>query len=450
MSKILVVDDDASVRYTLSAVLSGAGHQVVTAATAEEGLLALDGEAPELAISDLSLPGIDGLEFLARAKDRDPRLPVLMITAHGSERKAVESMKRGAFDYLRKPYDVDELLLTVSSALEQVSLRRENRELKAQLSLSRPVIHRSAAMAKLMALTHRAALRNVTVLIAGETGTGKELIATALHELSARAEGPFVKVNMGAIPAGLAESELFGHQKGAFTGALHNHVGLFERAHRGSLFLDEIGELPLELQAKLLRVLQEGEVQPLGAPIARKVDVRIITATHKTLHDEVRAGRFREDLYYRLNVVELRIPPLRDRPEDVALLTHHYVQRCAEKFGIAPPAIEPDLTAALSAQRWPGNVRELENTVERLVALSDGESLGARDLGGPNAARAAPSEASAASAPALGLRQQVEAFEATVLREALLRNGGNQSACARELRISRVTLIDKLNKYGLR
>ena len=445
MTTVLVVDDEQSVRYTLRAVFEEAGHTVEAAGTAEEALQVLERRCPDVMITDLAMPGMDGMELLRASRKAHPTLPVIMITAHGSERRAVEAMKEGAWDYLRKPFDIDEIVMTVDKAVERLALRRENTELRAQLTLARPIIYRSESMARVLALTHRAATRDVTVLITGETGTGKELVAQAIHELSARSRGPLVRFNMAALPEGLAESELFGHERGAFTGAVKAHQGLFERAHGGILLLDEVGEMPLALQAKLLRVLQEGEVLPVGGKAPRKVDVRILAATQRDLRAEVDRGAFREDLYYRLHVVELHVPPLRERPEDIAPLVAHFMARHGGRLGLPDVTLSPEVLAHLASQRWPGNVRELENTVERLLALCDGEAITIDDLALVDAA--APTVDTGAGQ---SLRGRVEAFEAGVIREALERNGGNQSATARELLVSRVTLIDKLTKYALR
>ncbi|GMV42117.1 MAG: sigma-54-dependent Fis family transcriptional regulator [Myxococcales bacterium] len=441
MTKILVVDDEQGVRYTLQAVLEDAGYAVVAVADGESALRELP--QADAVITDLAMPGMDGMELLRQIRASHPRLPVIVITAHGSERHAVEAMKRGACDYLRKPFDIDELLLVVGKAVEQQRLLDQNEELRAQVGLSRPVVYRSEAFGRLMALAHRAAKRNVTVLVTGETGTGKELIAWAIRELSDRAKGPFVRFNAAAVTETLAESELFGHERGAFTGAVKAHDGLFQRAHGGVLFIDEIGEMSPALQVKLLRVLQDGEVRPVGSSATRRVDVRVVAATNRNLAEEVAKGAFREDLYYRVNVVELHVPPLRERPEDIPPLVAHFAARAADRFGMRGVSVEPEVFARLAARPWPGNVRELENAVDRLVALCDGEFVRAGDL-------ELIAEPRAATGSDLALRDRVEHYEAGLIREALDRNGGNQSATARELRISRVTLIDKLNRYGLR
>ena len=445
---ILVVDDEASVRYTLCALFEELSYRVSTAENGIQALTLLRQELPDLMIIDLAMPQMGGMTLLEEAKKIAPTLPVIVITAHGSERKAVDAMKQGAWNYLKKPFDIDELQLTVEQAIEKLSLHHENIALRAQQFLSRPIIYRSKAMDRLMTLTYRVAKRPTTVLITGHTGTGKELIATALHEWSEISEKPFVTFNVATLPAGLAESQLFGHEKGAFTGAHQKHKGVFSQAHQGTLFLDEVGELPLELQAKLLRVLQEGEIQPLGSSQTQKVQVRIIAATHRDLQKEVQEGRFREDLYYRLNVVELRIPPLSERPEDLSLLINHFVSKYKERFSLDELRIAPEVSTHLLQRSWPGNVRELENTIERLLALSDGIAITEADLQvSDHKERVTVSLAQDPKAP---LRQRVTAFEASLIKEALENNQYNQSATARDLQISRGTLIDKMNKYQLK
>ena len=443
MTTVLVVDDEQGVRYTLQAIFEEAGYTVRAAASGEEALRELAAHPIDAVVTDLAMPGMDGMELLRTVLVARPRLPVVVITAHGSERHAVEAMKEGAWHYLRKPFDIDELLLVVGKAVEQQRLLAQNEELRAQIGLSRPIVYRSDAFGRLMALAHRAAKRNVTVLVTGETGTGKELIAWAVRELSDRAKGPFVRFNAAAVTETMAESELFGHERGAFTGAVKAHDGLFQRAHGGILFIDEIGEMSPGLQVKMLRALQDGEVRPVGSAATKTVDVRLVAATNRNLTEEVAKGTFREDLFYRINVVELHVPPLRERPEDIPPLVAHFAARAADRFGMRGVSVEAEVFARLAARAWPGNVRELENAVDRLVALCDGEAVRAADLevvGEPRTSGDAGQT----------LRERVEAYEASLIREALDRNGGNQSATARELRLSRVTLIDKLNRYGLR
>jgi two-component system response regulator AtoC len=443
MARVLLVDDEPGVLYTLQEVLSEHGDEVVTATSGAEALGRLEGV--EAVVTDLVMPGMDGLALLRALRERDADLPVIVLTAQGSEKAAVSAMKAGAHDYLRKPFDVDEVGLAVERAAEAYRLRGQRRRQEAEHALGRPIIGGSPALRRVLDAALRLAGRDVTVLVRGETGTGKELVASLLHFRSPRASGPLVRFNCAALPAELAESELFGHARGAFTGATHAHRGYFAQAHGGTLVLDEVGELPPTVQAKLLRALQEGEIQPLGASRVERVDARIVACTHRDLAAEVRAGRFREDLYYRLNVVELAVPPLRERREDIVPLAEAFARRSAGRFGLEGVRLTPELLEALRARDWPGNVRELENTVTRLVALSDGGPLGPEALAPRPLVTAAPAEPQAE----LSLREQVAAFERALVERTLSECGGNQSEAARRLRVSRVTLIDKLKRHGL-
>jgi DNA-binding NtrC family response regulator len=443
MTRLLIVDDETSVRYTLRAVFEAEGYEVAEAEDGSAALAAARRALPDVVLTDLAMPTMDGMALLRELRQIDTTLPVVMLTAQGSERRAVEAMKQGAWDYLTKPFDIDEVVLTVANAVERFAVTKQRDELRAQAGLSRPIIYRSDAMGRLLTLVHRAASRDVTVLVRGETGTGKELVATALHELSPRARRAFVRFNVATLTATLAESELFGHERGAFTGATRRHEGLFERANGGTLFLDEIGEMASDLQAKLLRVLQEGEILPVGGTRPIRVDVRVVAATHRDLKAEVAAGRFREDLYYRLNVVQLHIPPLRERREDIAPLVAHLFRRQCERFEIEDLTLAPEVVAWLVANEWQGNIRELENALARLAALSDGSSVTVADL------CVLQDDDAQAGEAAQSLRDKVQAFEASLIRDALARNEGNRSAAARELSVSRVTLLDKIAKYGL-
>ncbi len=461
MSTILLVDDEPGVLFTLSEVLGERGHHIVTASSGAAALAHLD-EA-DAVLTDLSMPGMTGLELIAQIAARDPQLPVVLLTAHGSERVAVQAVKAGAYDYLAKPVDIDEVTLVMERAIEARRLRVSNRRLVAERAMGHRIIAESAPMRRLLAAAERVAARNITVLVRGETGTGKEFVAQFLHAQSPRAARPFVRFNCAAIPAELAEAELFGHAKGAFTGATTARRGFFAEADGGTLVLDEIGEITPAVQSTLLRAIQEGEIQPVGSGRVEKVDVRVVAATNRDLAADVKAGRFREDLYYRLAVVELVVPALRERREDIPALATEFAQRYGDKFELGPLAIEPALLDALCAEAWPGNVRELENVIARLAALSDGGTLRLaayrdRVLGGRGATiapddaapgDAAPTAGDAAATAGPSLREQVEAFERGVLARALAGAAGNQSETARRLGISRVTLIDKLKKYGL-
>jgi len=439
--RILVVDDDPGVRYTLREILSSEGLEIEEAADGAAALTAFEARPAPLVVTDLRMPGVDGMELLRRLAARAAPPRVVVITAHGSERQAVEAMKAGAYDYFRKPFENEELLAVVRRAVDSVRLAQENERLAGELVLSRSMVFTSEAMRRLAVLVGRVAPRDVTVLVVGESGTGKERVAEAIVRASRRADRPFVRFNCAALTPELAEAELFGHARGAFTGATRARPGLFGEADGGTILLDEVGELAPSAQGKLLRVLQEGEVRPVGEERVRRVDVRVLAATHRDLEEEVRAGRFREDLYYRLVVVQLRVPPLRERPEDVPVLARHFLDRFAARFGVSPLRVPDRLFDRLAAHSWPGNVRELENSIEGLVALSPPEGLDLALLPGGSTApgRVGP----------LGLKERVQAYERGLLVEALREAGGNRSEAARRLGISRVTLHDKLRRYGL-
>ncbi len=443
MAKVLVVDDDAALRFTLEEVLEEKGFERVSAVSGEEALRLLAGV--DAVITDLAMPGMDGLGLLARLREQDPDLPVILLTAHGNERIAVQAMKAGAYDYLHKPFSSEELALVVARAVEARQLREAARTLRIERAVGGPVVGQSPAFRRLLEAAQRVAGRDVPVLVRGETGTGKELIATLLHAASPRGQRPLVRFNCAAISAELAEAELFGHMKGAFTGAVANRSGFFAQADGGTLVLDEVGELPLAIQPKLLRALQQGEVQAVGASRVERVDVRVVACTHRDLAAEARAGRFREDLLYRLNVVELVVPPLRERKEDIPLLIETFRARYAQRFGLVDVRLSPELVEALRARDWPGNVRELENAVARLLALSEGGELGVEAL-----SRLSASPESTPSAGAGTLREQVAVFERSLITRMLEETGGNQSEAARRLGLTRVTLIDKLKRHGLR
>src|ERR1700728_1662910 len=365
MSRVLVIDDDASLRFTLEAVLSDAGLVVETCDGGAAGLAAFEARGADVVLTDLAMPDMDGMQVLERMRASDPRVPVLMLTAHGSERVAVAAMKAGAFDYIPKPFDPDELALAVRRAIDWRDLRLQTAKLRTEASLGRTIVSDSPAMRRVMDVVARVAPKDVTVLLTGESGAGKDVVASVLHAHSRRADRPMVRFNAAAIPSELAEAELFGHTRGAFTGAQTARLGYFQQAHKGTLFIDEIGELPLAIQAQVLRALQSGEVQQVGGR-AEVVDVRLICATNRDLAADVKSGRFREDLFYRLNVVPIRVPPLRERPEDVEPLVRTFVRQYADRYGMVGVEVEPALVEALRAHSWPGNVRELENTVARL------------------------------------------------------------------------------------
>jgi DNA-binding NtrC family response regulator len=463
VSSVLLVDDEPGVLFTLSELLTERGHRVIESRSGDDALRKLD-EA-DTVLTDLAMPGMDGLELVTHIAQRDPTLPVILLTAHGSERVAVAAMKQGAYDYLKKPFDIDEVAVVIERALEARRLRIDNRRLAAEQTIGRRIIGDSRPMRRLLEATTRVAGRDVTVLVRGETGTGKEFVAELLHAQSTRSKRPLVRFNCAALPAELADAELFGHARGAFTGASSSRPGFFAQADGGTLILDEIGELPLAVQAKLLRVLQEGEIQPVGSGRIDKVDVRVVASTNRDLAAEAKTGTFREDLYYRLAVVELVVPPLRDRKDDIPALAAEFARRYGDRFGLGAVSLEPALVDVLVKADWPGNVRQLENTIARLAALSAGGMIGLADYqlatgDGPPPAPPVPSEAhdagdEHANTPAIdarsgpSLKEQVEAFERGLVARALDATGGNQSEAARRLGVSRVTLIDKMKKYGL-
>ncbi len=436
---VLVVDDEPALRFTLRAILEDEGIAVAEAADGQAALERVQQGGIDLVLTDLRMPKLDGLQLL----DELLRLPhgprAILITAHGSERVAVDAMKRGALDYFAKPFDADEVARVVRRALENVSLRHENQRLRGELALRRTMVFDSEALRRVADLVDRVASRDVTVLITGESGTGKELVARALVKASPRADKAYVRFNCAALPRELAEAELFGHSRGAFTGAARARPGLFREADGGTLLLDEIGELDLQTQGALLRVLQEREVRPLGEERPVRIDVRVLAATNRNLADEVERGTFRRDLFYRLDVVRLHVPPLRDRPEDIAPLAEHFARKAADRFGLGEVRLGPHTMARLQAARYPGNVRELEHVIERLVALASGPLIDDDPFDSQGAE----------TAPQMGLRERVGLFERGLVADELARCHGNQSETARRLGLSRVTLIEKLHKYGL-
>jgi two-component system response regulator AtoC len=451
MTRVLVIDDDASLRFTLEAVLSDAGFVVEACESGAAGLAAFEARGADVLLTDLAMPGMDGMQVLERMRVNDPSVPVLMLTAHGSERVAVAAMKSGAFDYIPKPFDPDELVLAARRGGEWRDLRLQNARLRTEAGLGGTIVADSPAMKRVMDVVARVAPKDVTVLLSGESGAGKDVLARVLHAHSRRADKPLIRFNAAAIPSELAEAELFGHTKGAFTGAQTARLGYFQQAHKGTLFIDEIGELPLGMQAKVLRALQSGEVQQVGGR-PEIVDARLIAASNRDLAAEVKAGRFREDLFYRLNVVPVRVPSLRERPEDVEPLVRTFVRRYADRYGMGPVEVEPALVDALRANPWPGNVRELENTVARLLALAPDERITLalwRSLSEGSAPSSTPSTAAGDPGPGHPLRARVEAFERTLIAEAFEGASRNQSETARRLGVSRPALIEKLHKYAL-
>jgi len=447
MARVLVVDDDASMLAALGALLRSAGHEALVAQSGKEALSLLDGGI-EAVVTDYSMPGMNGVELIQFVQQRDETLPTILLTAHGSEAVEARAMKAGAYQYVTKPVDIDNLSLVVERALEARSLRLENRRLTVEKLLGRSIIGESPPMRRLLQQVERIGPKDITVLVRGETGTGKEMITSLLHAHSRRAAGPLIRFNCAAVPGELAEAELFGHIRGAFTGAHQTRPGFFAQADSGTLVLDEIGELPVNLQAVLLRALQEGEIQPVGAGRVERVNVRVIACTNRDLEADVQERRFRQDLYFRLAVVDLVVPPLRERREDIPALAREFARTYGERFGRPEFQLSAEDLAEMVSADWPGNVRQLENAVARMVALGEGPHLSRDDTGSSEAAsEAEPPPRN--SAEALTLREQVEALERGVISRTLATVGGNQSEAARRLGLSRGALIDRMRKYGL-
>ncbi len=449
--RILIIDDDESLRESLQFVLSAEGYEAVVSAEGREALRLAEDSAFDAVLCDLRMPGIDGLELLPQLAQRLPGTTIILMSAYGSADLAIEAMQRGAYDYLAKPFQPAELLLVLRKARERERLRRSNQLLRRDVQRAvgdRPIVAASAVMIELLEVMERASAFKTTILLTGESGTGKEVLARAIHAQSPRRNEEFVGINCGAIPENLLESELFGHARGAYTGADRVRPGLFVAADGGTLFLDELGELPTSLQVKLLRVLQEEEVQPLGESKPRPIDVRVIAATARDLEAEVAAGRFREDLFYRLNVVRLAVPPLRERPEDIPLLVDHFFAHFRDTLGKPLTGIADEVLERLVAYPWPGNIRELENVLERAVILSQGDRISLRDL--PENVIQPVDGGRVGAAPDLGLKRARKALEVEMIRRALGATGGNRTQAARLLEISHRALLYKIKDYALR
>ncbi len=442
-------------------ILETAGYRCLSTTEPEEALHLLESEHPDLLLTDLRMPQLDGMEMLKRSRKIDPQMPVIMLTGHASLESAVAAVKAGAFDFLSKSFTNDELRLTVARALTKRRLELENLNLREQLQGIfgfENIVGQSAALQQVLELVRKAARSEANILILGESGTGKELIARAIHANSPRAAQPFVPVDCASLPENLLESELFGHEKGAFTGAINAKQGLMESAHHGTLFLDELGELPIGLQAKLLRALQERQIRHIGGTRQIDIDVRIVSATNRDLRALVTAGKFREDLYFRVNVIDVALPPLRERAGDVELLAINFLRKYGKSGEASVRGFEPEAMAALESYSWPGNVRELQNVVERACALADGEMITLAEL--PQQLRAPVQQpASAApidaeSASKLTLKEAKERWigelEAAYVADLLKREGGNVSEAARKAGVDRKTLHRLLNKHGLR
>jgi two-component system response regulator AtoC len=451
MRRVLVVDDEENIRLVLRTLLKKNDYQVEAAESAEVALEQLERFDPDFVLADVRMSGMTGIELCTELKARSSLATVILMSAYGSVDLAIEAMKAGAYDYISKPFKHDEVLLALAKAEERESLRRENRALKEAMRKEQTVhgiLGKSEAIEKVFTTIGKVAEYKTTVLIQGESGTGKELVARALHDSSTRKNKAFIPLNCGAIPETLLESELFGHSKGAFTDAHADKKGLFAEAHQGTLFLDEIGELPLSLQVKLLRVLQEGCVRPLGATRDQEVDVRVIAATVRDLQREVQEGRFREDLYYRLNVLQINVPPLRERRDDILLLVEHFIERNNRRLGTQIRDLEQRTRKLLLDHPWPGNVRELENTIERAVVLADGDMLTVADLPERMREPADPVAASLANGE-LSIKKTARFMEETLIQRALEKTGGNRTAAAKLLEISHRALLYKIKDYGI-
>ncbi len=437
--RLFVVDDDEDLAAFLQELLSAAGHQVTVFHDAASALVAVEERAPDLVITDMNMAGMDGFELIERVRAFDPRVSVIAITAFGSIETAVRALKLGAYDFVTKPFEPQTLRVAVDRALEATALRSEVKRLRGQLGgrfLVGGLVGRSTALAEISDLVRRVADSGATVLITGPSGSGKEIIARALHAESKRASGPFVPINCAAIPDTLLESELFGVRKGAFTDARVDRPGLFREAQGGTIFLDEIGDLPMALQAKLLRVIQEREVRPLGATKSEPIDARVVAATHRDLRTAVREGRFREDLFYRLAVIEVGVPPLRDRPEDVVPLAEHFLKRVAARSGSAVKGFSGAALRKMEAYHWPGNVRELENAVERAVAMAREEWISPEDLPA-SLQHPAPVDVLAAAAER---EMTLDELTMAYVHRVLERTGNNKKRTARLLGVDRRTI----------
>ena len=464
VKRVLVADDELNMRRVLEAMLRREGYDVITAANGVEAMGGMGTKGGvHTVITDLKMPGLDGMGLLKRLSAEYPDVPVVMITAHGSVESAVEAVKLGAFDYLEKPFEQEQIRQVVAKALNTYVLARRDARPEEPSGQGRfRLVGQSPAIRTIYGVVEKVANTPSTVLISGESGTGKELIARALHENSSRHAGPFIKINCAAIPKTLMESELFGYDKGAFTGAVGAKPGRFELAHGGTLFLDEIGEIPIEMQVKLLRVLQESEFERVGGIKTIKVDVRLVAATNRDLAQEVATGGFREDLYYRLNVVPLHLPPLRERREDIPLLAEHFIAKFNDRLKKEITAVTREAIERLVAYQWPGNIRELENLMERTMLFCEGPEIRVSDLP-PEVAGASPPATAAALASAAddaarpapeslkeAVRAETERVERELIQRALDTTGGNVTQAARKLKISRKSLQTKMKELGLR
>jgi two-component system nitrogen regulation response regulator NtrX len=444
--RVLIVDDEEAIRSSLKMIFEYEGYEVLLAANGPAGLKIAEKEAPDLVFLDIKMPQMDGLEVLKRLKAAEGSPPVVILSGHGNVKTAVEATKLGAFDFIEKPPESERILLVTRNALGQKRLVDENRRLKLTFDEKYRMVGQSGALEKVWEAVRRAAPTNATVLISGESGVGKELVARAIHRNSLRKDEAFVQVNCAAIPEELIESELFGHEKGSFTGATEKQIGKFELAHKGTIFLDEVGDMSLRTQAKVLRVLQEGEVERIGSQKTIEVDVRVIAATNKDLEEAIGRGDFREDLYFRLSVIPVRVPPLRERGEDVPVLVQHFVKQFCVENNFRPRAFSSAAIEALKRHPWRGNVRELKNAVERLLIMAEGDEIGPEQLG---EVLRRPAESGSAPAGPPTLRDFKESAERAFLVGKLRESNWNISATAAAIGTPRSNLYKKLEQYGI-
>jgi two-component system, NtrC family, nitrogen regulation response regulator NtrX len=466
--RILVIDDESAIRDSLRMILEYENYEFSGAPSGPDGLAQIKRDPPDMVVLDIKMPGTNGLETLAEIRRVDESLPVAMISGHGTITDAMQATRLGAFDFIEKPFTSERVLVTVQKGLELRSLRRENRELKLAMEAKYEIVGNSAALRKVLEAVQRAAPTNATVMLLGESGVGKELVARTIHRNSPRAGQRFIQVNCAAIPEELIESELFGHEKGSFTGATEKQIGKFEQADRGTIFLDEVGDMSAKTQAKVLRVLQEQEVERLGSARTIKVDVRVIAATNKNLEDAIARGEFREDLFFRLNVIPILVSPLRERREDIPALVQHFAKLTSEEHNLKPKRFDPRAMEVLQRYRWRGNIRELRNTVERVMIMAPGDLIRVEDLPaeirGDSPARPIALEPAASAQPAAAaagpssnptlapgtLREFKEAAERAFLVEKLRENNWNISKTAEALDTPRSNLYKKLEQYGIK
>jgi two-component system response regulator AtoC len=449
---VLIIDDEPGLRQTVSLILADEGYEVHAASDGEEGLARALDVQPDIILCDVRMPRLTGLEFLEKYREGNGSAMVIVMTAYGGMEMAIQAMKKGAYDYIQKPFSPDQLVLTLKKAEERETLRREVTRLREEVGIDRryrQIVAKSPAMTKALEVAAKVAKHPSPVLITGESGTGKELVARLIHDESDRARNAFVPVNCGAIPENLLESELFGYTKGAFTGADRDKPGLFEVASGGTLLLDEIGDMPVTLQVKLLRVLQESEIRRLGDTRSRQVDVRLIAATNKDLDEEVRAGDFRRDLFYRIAVVPIHLVPLRQRRDEIPLLVHHFIEQYNRKLKLDIRGIESEAMKTLLEYPWPGNVRELENTVERALVLSDGPKITQDDLPTTITNPVNPIDNPDLPDDELSVKKHSAILERRLIKAALERTGGNKTRAADLLELSSRALLYKIREYGL-